>query len=84
MKTFLPVFGLNQNYPNPFNSGTIIKFNMGEENSASFEIFNILGQKVYSRQISPANNNVHEIKLDASAFSSGVYLYMLKGKTILL
>jgi hypothetical protein len=41
-------FILGQNYPNPFNSQTTIPINTFTNNDISLQIFNILGQKVYS------------------------------------
>jgi hypothetical protein len=73
-------FRMDQNYPNPFNSETKIKFNMGEEENITFEVYNLLGQKVHFERISDLSSGDQEIKLDAASLTSGVYIYMLKGR----
>jgi hypothetical protein len=73
-------FKVEQNYPNPFNSGTKIKFNMGEEEEVIFEIYNLLGQKIYTDRILKSTSGDNEITLDIPLFTSGVYLYVIKGK----
>jgi hypothetical protein len=72
-------FELNQNYPNPFNSETVIRFSLAETRSVTFEIYNLLGQKVLSiytnKEMLPGD---HKITIKNDDLSSGIYLYRFK------
>lgn len=70
-------FELNQNYPNPFNPSTTIRYAVPNESKVSISIFNLLGQEVATlvNDIKPAG--YHEVQFNASALSSGVYLYRI-------
>ncbi len=74
---------LYQNYPNPFNRSTVMEFELAEKAIISFEIYNILGQKVaklIENQIFPSGR--HQVIWDG-CFSdgnqapSGVYFYRI-------
>ncbi len=71
-------YGLNQNYPNPFNPETTFKFSLKEAGNTKLAVYNILGQEVAIL----VNNNLsagnHEIKFDASALTSGMYVYRIE------
>jgi len=70
---------LNQNYPNPFNPSTIISFQLPASDAVSLEIFNMLGQKVYTiLDNARLSSGLHRFEFDASALPSGVYLYRLQ------
>jgi len=69
---------LFQNYPNPFNPGTSISFQLPNPGHVQIDIFTITGRKIatlLNNQMSPGK---HQIQFDASAFSSGTYLYRLR------
>jgi len=70
-------FSLYQNYPNPFNPATRIRFDLKEDANVILEIYNVLGMKVksFSNEVMPAGT--HEIQVDMTAMSSGVYYYKL-------
>lgn len=68
---------LFQNYPNPFNSSTKINYEMGAPGTVILEIFNVLGQKVYTLFNNYQNEGKHEVIFDASNLSSGIYIYRL-------
>jgi hypothetical protein len=77
---------LFQNYPNPFNPGTTIKYSIASPNLSKGEalvkvsmiVYDILGNEVVTlvnKEQAPGN---YEVSFDASALSSGVYLYTIK------
>jgi hypothetical protein len=68
-------FLLEQNYPNPFNSQTKIIYNAPENGNAELEIYDILGNKMYSLSTSSTQIGYNEFTLNAENFVSGVYLY---------
>ncbi|KAA3637864.1 MAG: T9SS C-terminal target domain-containing protein [Calditrichaeota bacterium] len=69
-------FLLSQNYPNPFNPTTTIEFSLPQKSEYTFEVFNLLGQKVFE-ETQHVSAGVHKIVWDGSDLSSGVYLYKL-------
>jgi hypothetical protein len=71
-------FVLYQNYPNPFNPVTTIKYYLPEQSKVSLKIFDILGREIKTLINSEQNTGSYEIKFDASALSSGIYLYELR------
>jgi len=74
----IPVrFSLEQNYPNPFNPSTIIKFQIPEAGFVSLKIYNVLGNEVATLVYEEKHAGNHEVRFNASALSSGTYLYKL-------
>jgi len=75
----LPVaYGLSQNYPNPFNPSTTIPYGLPHKSVVQLTIFNTLGQQVAVLQNGEQEAGYHEVKFDASKFSSGVYFYRMQ------
>ncbi len=70
-------FILFQNHPNPFNFQTKIAYNSEESGKAEIEIFNILGNKVYSLTNQEVYNGVNEFTINGEYLTSGVYFYRL-------
>ncbi|RNC83399.1 MAG: T9SS C-terminal target domain-containing protein [Balneola sp.] len=68
---------LAQNYPNPFNPGTNILFEVPRAGRVSLEVFNLMGQKVAQLVDEQKPAGRYEVTFDASALSSGVYVYRL-------
>jgi hypothetical protein len=77
---------LMQNYPNPFNPTTTIRFEIppspfakGETGGlVSLKVYNILGQEVATLiDNAKLEAGKHTIPFDASALTSGVYVYQL-------
>lgn len=61
------------NYPNPFNNTTTISFQLSSEQNEqiSLEIYNIKGQKVFSKMNLPS---VGSVSWNCEAQTSGIYL----------
>lgn len=70
-------FALFQNYPNPFNPSTKISWQSPVGNWQTLKIYDVLGKEIATLidELKPAGR--YEIDFDASALSSGVYLYRL-------
>ncbi len=76
-------FKLTQNYPNPFNPTTNINYSLPQEVDVQLVVFNSLGQRVATLVNQKQEAGVYTISWDASAASSGVYIYQLKaGSTV--
>jgi C-terminal processing protease CtpA/Prc len=71
-------FYLNQNYPNPFNPTTAIGYQLSALSDVELSIYNILGQKVVTLVDEKQKAGYHQVVWEASAYSSGVYYYVLK------
>ncbi|MEK7263815.1 MAG: M20/M25/M40 family metallo-hydrolase, partial [Bacteroidota bacterium] len=69
---------LMQNFPNPFNPQTVIGFSLLASGNVSLKVFDVLGREVatllYNETMQAGK---HEIQFDASALTSGVYVYQL-------
>ena len=77
-------FALYQNYPNPFNSSTTIRYSIPKNNLIKINIYDINGKiisKLFENRLSPG---IYEVKIDASNWSSGIYIIKLEsGNNIL-
>lgn len=70
---------LFQNYPNPFNPTTTISFGIPESSRISLFIYDILGRKVTTLVDQELKTpGLYTIQFDASALSSGMYIYQLE------
>ncbi len=70
-------FHISQNYPNPFNASTTIKFSLIPWEKTAVQIFDILGRKVRSIEISGGQTEVAWDGADdyGEPVSSGIYFY---------
>ncbi|MFW6348466.1 MAG: T9SS type A sorting domain-containing protein, partial [Cyclonatronaceae bacterium] len=75
---------LQQNYPNPFNPGTRIEYALPQDSRVRLEVFNLLGQRVALLVDEQQPAGFRQVNFDASALSSGVYIYRLQagGQTL--
>ena len=63
-----------KSYPNPFNNQAKISFNLETLEPYTFNIFNVIGQKVLSKTYSPNTIGKQEISFETNSLSSGVYI----------
>ena len=77
-------FSLEQNYPNPFNPATNINFNLPEESLVNLKVFNIQGEEVATLVNEKLSAGTYKTDWNASEMTSGVYIYVLKTKNIIL
>jgi len=71
-------FELLQNYPNPFNPATIIKFALPQPGNVKLGLYDILGKEVKVLVSDVLNAGYHNVVLDASDLSSGMYVYKIE------
>ena len=73
-----PIYSLSQNYPNPFNPSTTIQFSLPVRSDVRLTLVNILGEAV--KEIASGNYEAgqHQVILNASDLTTGVYFYRLE------
>jgi hypothetical protein len=67
-------FFVDQNYPNPFNPSTTIRFGLPGSAHVSAKLFSLIGQEIATVFEGRQEAGVHELTVDASSLSTGVYL----------
>lgn len=68
---------LFQNYPNPFNSNTRIGYLVADSSQVSLKLFNLLGQQIGVLVDTIQAVGQHEVEINLSNFSSGIYFYRI-------
>lgn len=71
-------FTISQNYPNPFNPSTTINFTNSNESNIKITLYNILGQKIKTIVNEYFLEGFHNVNVDLSNWSSGIYFYRLE------
>jgi ligand-binding sensor domain-containing protein len=71
-------FSLEQNHPKPFKSTTVIRYQLPVVSDAKLVVYDILGREVSVLVNERRDAGVHDVKLDATGLSSGVYFYQLR------
>jgi len=69
---------LLQNYPNPFNPTTSIRYNLPVQTQVRIEVYNLMGQRIATLVNGVESAGFHTVNFDASALSSGLYIYRLQ------
>ena len=76
-------FRLHGNYPNPFNPSTNIRFDLHVAAEVSVEVFDVLGRRVMALPVQRMNAGAAQnVRIDAAALASGVYLYRITARTV--
>jgi hypothetical protein len=70
-------FILYQNYPNPFNPSTNIEYKLLQSSDVKFNIFSILGEKVFEQNFGYQTGGNYKINFSSKDLSSGVYVYTI-------
>ena len=75
---------LAQNYPNPFNPATQIEYSVPEASHVRLTVYDMLGREIAVLVDQNREPGSYQVSFDASALSSGVYLYRLEsaGQTL--
>jgi len=71
----IATFEVGQNFPNPATGATTVSVTLEENTALSFELFNMMGQKVFEVPAQSYSAGVQPFTFDASNLSSGVYFY---------
>ena len=71
-------YQLLQNYPNPFNPTTDIRYQISEVSHVTLKVFDLLGKKIATLVNEELKAGSYVTTFDATALSSGVYLYRLQ------
>ena len=69
-------FILQQNIPNPANNTTKIQFISGKSNEVTFNMINLLGDIVLSKNVN-ARKGVNDVNINLLDYPEGVYLYSI-------
>ncbi len=70
-------FALRGNYPNPFNPSTAIRFDLPKDANVHVQVMNLRGQVVYQSPETLMSAGSRELHIDASDWTSGVYVYQV-------
>lgn len=70
-------FVLYQNYPNPFNPETKIEYKLLQASDVKFNVFNILGEKVFEQNFGYQTAGSYKVNFDGNNLPSGVYVYSI-------
>ncbi|MHA2172427.1 MAG: Kelch repeat-containing protein, partial [Candidatus Kariarchaeaceae archaeon] len=74
----ITTYKLFDNYPNPFNPNTTIVYQIPNAGFVTLKVYDMLGNNVVTLVNENKGIGQYNITFDASALSSGVYIYQLK------
>jgi hypothetical protein len=73
-------YALKQNFPNPFNNTTKIIYHLPEITHVSLNIYNLLGERVYSDINKRKSPGIYQFIWNVSDLPSGLYIINLRTK----
>lgn len=73
-------FVIGNNYPNPFNNQTVIPLYLSHRAEIQIEIFDVSGRRVLLLPKQSFAAGHHQLKVEATHLSSGLYFYVLRIK----
>ncbi|MDP3149936.1 MAG: FISUMP domain-containing protein [Ignavibacteria bacterium] len=73
---------LYQNFPNPFNPATTIAFGLPKESNVTLTLYNMLGEVILKNELGSKVSGYHELLLDLSSKTSGVYFYAIQANAL--
>lgn len=76
---------LYSTYPNPFNPDVSIRYDLGESQQLSLDIYDLTGAKVRNLYVGKQSSGTHELRwnglaVDGYPASSGIYIVVLDGQ----
>ncbi|OFY47472.1 MAG: hypothetical protein A2W85_02065 [Bacteroidetes bacterium GWF2_41_31] len=66
---------ISQNYPNPFSGKTYIEVILNEASNVTLEVYTLTGQKVAMSDYGFKTTGSHNLTIDGSQLTTGVYFY---------
>lgn len=70
-------FSLEQNYPNPFNPTTNIQYAIGNRQTVTLKIYDVLGNEIAALVNEEKPGGEYEVEFNATGLPSGIYFYKL-------
>jgi len=64
-------------YPNPTNNNTNLAFNLDQDQNVTVQVYNMLGEVVYTANEGMLSSGQHTIMINGSTLNNGVYLVRL-------
>ncbi len=69
-------------YPNPSSTRIDVRYEIRDKRNASIELYNTLGQRMYSSHISSATADKSPISIDVSNIPKGVYYLRVENQVV--
>jgi len=66
---------ISQNYPNPFSGKTYVEVTLNKASNVSMEVYTLTGQKVAMNDYGFKSAGSHNIAIDGSQLTTGIYFY---------
>ncbi|MES2762060.1 MAG: M43 family zinc metalloprotease [Bacteroidota bacterium] len=64
-------------FPNPAGNSSSLKFNLSQTKTLAINVFNILGEKIYTVAKNIYEEGTNEVKLNTSELSNGMYIVQI-------
>jgi uncharacterized protein (TIGR02145 family) len=71
---------LAQNYPNPFNPSTVISYSLADAGNVKITVYDLVGRELSVLVNESKAAGTYQVSFDASALSSGIYMYRLQSE----